>query len=268
MKTSFYFVLWMLIYPILGLFGSSFIDNHAFFVAFVVVWGVSWLLNRVMPKTLTYERVSQTAPVLEEVYVGNVGAFRHRLSARVNIEFITAVYFILTTVVIFIALITTVTQDWFPVAVFGTFTYGAIVKSVSLFKAKSRLNRNPTPEECREIAEGTYGLDYTSYYEVRSYVGTYEGVLPPKPRYFKAFMVFSTVISVIAILLGSVCIFRGIVIMLSVPSFEAGAVAGMILLYGSVAAYFGVKDFLSCVRSKGNREIPVSQSVCKREYPV
>ena len=39
MKTSFYFVLWILIYPILGLFNNSFIDNSAFIVAFAIVLG-------------------------------------------------------------------------------------------------------------------------------------------------------------------------------------------------------------------------------------
>lgn len=39
MKTSFYFVLWILIYPILGLFNNSFIDNNAFIVALAIVWG-------------------------------------------------------------------------------------------------------------------------------------------------------------------------------------------------------------------------------------
>lgn len=63
MKTSFYFVLWIMIYPILGLFNNSFIDNNAFVVALVAVWGLSWLLNQVMPKTLTYERVTQVASV-------------------------------------------------------------------------------------------------------------------------------------------------------------------------------------------------------------
>ena len=94
MKTSFYFVLWILIYPILGLF------NNAFIVALAIVWGLSWLLNRIMPVTLTYERASQIAPVLEDVYTGNVSAFMKRLSRESNIEIVTAIYFIVTTIVI------------------------------------------------------------------------------------------------------------------------------------------------------------------------
>ncbi len=41
MKTSFYFVVWILIYPLLGLLHNSFIDNNSFLVALAAVWGLS-----------------------------------------------------------------------------------------------------------------------------------------------------------------------------------------------------------------------------------
>ena len=77
-------------------------------------------------------------------------------------------------------------------------------------------------------------------------------MLPPEPKHFKAFKVFSIVISTIASLLGLLYIILGIIIMLSQSSLEAGAVAGMYFLYGSLAAYFGVKDFISCIHTKSN----------------
>ena len=251
MKTSFYFVLWILIYPILGLFHNSFIDNNAFIVALAVVWGLSWLLNRIMPETLTYERASQIAPILEDVYTGNIASFKKRLSREANIEVITAIYFIVTTIVIALAVFNTGVNDWLALAIFGFFTIGAISRSNSLIKAKSQLKNNSTPEQCVEIAEETYKLDYASYYEVRCNV-PYEEMLPPKPRLFKAFKMFSTVMAAIASLLGLLYIVLGIIIMVSQSSLEAGAVAGMYFLYGSLAAYFGVKDFISVIRSKSN----------------
>ncbi len=53
MKTSFYFVLWILVYPILGLLNNSFINENTFVLALALVWGLSWLLNQAIPKTLT-----------------------------------------------------------------------------------------------------------------------------------------------------------------------------------------------------------------------
>lgn len=252
MKTSFYFVLWILIYPILGLLNNSFINNNAFIVALAIVWGLSWILNRLMPDILTYERVSQIAPILEDVYTGNVSSFKKRLVREANIETVTAIYFTVTTAVIALAIFKAGVNDWIALVIFGFFTYGAISRSISLFHAKSLLKSNPIPEQCMEIADDTYKLDYTSYYDAHNGI-SYQKMLPPKPKYFKAFKVVSIVIAAIASLLGLLYIVLGVLIMLSQTSLEAGAVAGMYFLYGSLAAYFGVKDFISCMNTKSKQ---------------
>lgn len=246
MKTSFYFVLWILIYPILGLIHNSFIDNNAFIVALAIVWGLSWLLNRMIPDTLTYEGAEQVMPILEDVYAGNVSSFHKRLVRDCNIEVVTAIYFVVTTVVIAFAIFKAGVNDWIALVIFGFFTYGAISRSISLIRAKVILKYNPTTDQCMKIADETYKLDYASYYDARNGV-SYQDMFPPKPKYFKAFRVFSVVISAIASLFGLLYIILGVLIMFSQTTIEAGAVAGMYFLYGSLAAYFGVKDFVSCI---------------------
>lgn len=248
MKTSFYFVLWILIYPILGLFNNSFIDNNAFIVALAIVCFCSWLLNRMMPNTLTYERVSQAAPILEDVYTSNVDSFKKRLVRESNIETVTAIYFTVTTVVIALAIFKAGVNDWIALVIFGFFTYGAISRSISLIRAKAILKSNPTSEQCMEIADETYKLNYASYYDARNGV-SYQDMFPPKPKYFKTFKFFSVVISAIASLLGLLYIILGVLIMLSQTNLETGAVAGMYFLYGSLAACFGVKGFISITQS-------------------
>lgn len=165
MKTSFYFVLWILIYPILGLFNNDFIAENSFVVAIAVVWGLSWLLNRMMPETLTYERVSQIAPVMENVYTGNVEAFIKRLRTETRIETFTSIYFIVTTAVIAYAVFKAGVNDWIALIVFGFFTFGAISRSIKYCKALTTVKSNPTPEQCVETAEEVYELDYATYYE-------------------------------------------------------------------------------------------------------
>lgn len=247
MKTSFYFVLWILIYPILGLFNNDFINNNAFIVALAVVWGLSWLLNRLMPKTLTYERVSQIAPILEDVYTENVASFGKRLTQESTIELVTAIYFVVTTIVIGIAVFIAGINDWIALIIFGFFAFGAIGRTTNLMKAKSSLHENPTGEQCMEIATETYKLDYASYYEQRQEV-SYKEMLPPRPQHFKAFQVFSIIIAVIAALLGLFYITTAIFIILGSSSFEAGAFAGMYFLYGSLATYFGIKDIITILQ--------------------
>lgn len=213
-------------------------------MALAAVWGLSWLLNRLMPQTLTYERVSQIAPILEDVFTGNVASFGKRLTRESSIELVTAIYFAVTTIVIGIAVFIAGINDWIALIIFGFFAFGAIGRTTNLMKAKSSLNENPTGEQCMEIVTETYKLDYASYYERRQEV-SYKEMLPPHPHHFKVFQIFSIIIAVIAALLGLFYITTAILIILGSSSFEAGAFAGMYFLYGSLAAYFGIKDIIT-----------------------
>ena len=248
MKTSFYFVLWILIYTILGLLNNSFIDNNAFIVALAVVWGLSWLLTLIMPHTLTYERALNVAPILEDVYTGNVASFSKQLSKEATIELVTAIYFIVTTIVIAIAIFKAGVNDWIALLIFGFFTFGAISRSAGLIKAKTDLKNNPNPEQCMEIAEETYKLDYASYYEARNGVD-YSHIMPEKPKHFKIFQVCSTIISAICTLLGAAYIILGVILFFGQP-IEVQPIAGMYFLYGTLATYFGIKDFISGFSSR------------------
>ena len=79
MKTSIYFVFWIVIYPILGLFHNPVIAQNSFIVALVLAFGLSWLLNRLMPNTFAYERKLQISPILSDVYEGKVDSFKKRI---------------------------------------------------------------------------------------------------------------------------------------------------------------------------------------------
>lgn len=248
MKTSFYFVLWILIYPILGLFHNEMIYQHSFLVALIGVYGISWLLNRSMPDTLLYEEVSATAPILEDVYTGNVRSFSRRLYREALVETVTAIYFCITTVVLIIIALQTRVNDWIALLIFGFFMVGAMMRSVKLVKAHFLLKGNPTPEQCMEIAEDTYKLDYASYYETHLN-STYEGLYPPRPKHYKGFQIVSLIIAIVAALLGLIYVISGIILLMTGLTFETSAVAVMYFLYGSLAAYFGVKDIISIVIS-------------------
>lgn len=264
MKTSFYFVLWILIYPILGLFNNSFINNNAFVVALGFVWGLSWLLNRIMPNTLTYERALNIAPVLEDVYTGNVTSFNKRLSKEATIETVTAIYFIVSTIVIALAIFKAGVNDWIALIIFGFFTFGTVSRSVKLIKAKTELKRNPDREQCMEIAEKTYELDYASYYEARN-SADYNHIMPEKPKYFKVFQICSTIISAICTLLGAAYIILGIILFLG-QSIEVQTIAGMYFLYGTLATYFGIKDFLSCIRTGNSGKRDSKEDHVEKHY--
>lgn len=248
MKTSFYFVLWIAIYPILSLIG---IYNNEFYVAFFAIWGLSWLLNHVMPKTLIYEKASEDAPILEDVYTGNVASFSRRLSRDAAIQIVAGVYFAVTVTFIIIMLLNGGFDGLLELVIFGIFAYGAISRSVSLLSAKSQLRANPTPEQCMDIADETYRLDYATYYENRVNAANCKEALPPRPRYFTAFRIFSIIFAVISSLLGTIYLISSIYIMISNTYLEAETIALIGFLYGALAIYYGVIDFISCIRNRG-----------------
>lgn len=243
MKTSFYFVLWILIYPILELINNSFINNHSFIFALAAVWGISWVLEHLMPKTLAYNRLSQVVPILEDIYTENISGFRKRLLKNAIIEMVGAVYFFITTILIVLDVLAD-GNAWVALVAFSFFTFKTVSRCVKMLKAHSLLNSNPTIEQCMQIADKVYDLNYEAYCE--SHVGlSSQEMLEPRPKYYIVFQIFSTVVAIAASLLGILFILIGAMGLLFESSFEAGTTAGMCFLYGSLATYFGIKDIFT-----------------------
>lgn len=253
MKTSFYFVVWISIYPLLGLIGNSFIDKNSFLVALAVVWGLSVLLSRLMPATLAYEHKAQSASMLEDVYTGNVESFGRRLSRDVVIETVTAGYLFLSTVAIMYLVIKTSIDNWLMFGIFALFAYGAIARCTILIKAKSALKSDPTPKQCTALVGKVYGLDYDKYYNDRN-GGSYDEMLAAgRPRHFRLFQYVSLLFAVAAILLGLYYIVDGISALTyfngTNMKLGLGTIVLVSLLYGSLAVSFGIKDSIALISS-------------------
>ena len=246
MKTSFYFFLWIIIYPLLGLLHNQWVYQNSFIVALFFVWVLSWILNKNMPETLRYEKVSEIASMLEEVFTGNVKAFMQRLTRSVTVEFITAIYLGVAFVFVLFSMVRGSADDWIALMIFGFFAFGAISRAVKLNQVLQRIKHNPTPEECAAVVEETYRVDYGGYYQNRVHTSA-EAMLPPQPRHFKAFQVFSLIIAVICALFGLFYLIMSIIMLSENKSAEAISGGIMYFLYGSLAAYFGIKDTVSCV---------------------
>lgn len=246
MKTSFYFFLWIIIYPLLGLIHSPWIYQNSFIVALFVVWVLSWFLNKNMPDTLRYERMSEMSRILEEVYSGNIHAFMRRLSRMVTVEFITAIYLGVAFVFILFSMVKGSADDWIALLIFGFFAFGAITRAVKLNQSYQRIRHNPTKEECAVVVQEAFRIDYTSYYNARIHTSA-SAMLPPRPRHFKAFQVVSLIIAVLCSLFGFYYLIMSIIILAENRGPEAISGGIMYFLYGSLAAYFGIKDAVSCV---------------------
>ena len=257
MKTSFYFFLWIIIYPLLGLLHNPWVYQNSFIVALIIVWVLSWILNRNMPDTLRYERVSEMAAILEEVYTGNVKAFMQRLSRMVTVEFVTAIYLGVAFVFVLFSMVRGSADDWIALLIFGFFAFGAISRAVKLNQVYQRIKHNPIPDECASVVEKTYRVDYAGYYNNRIHTSA-QAMLPPQPKYFKTFQIFSLVIAIICSLFGLFYLIMSIIILAENRSAEAISGGIMYFLYGSLAAYFGIKDTVACINYfKRNRRLKI-----------
>ena len=240
MKTSFYFVFWILIYPLLGLLHSPVITQNSFIIALILSFGLSWLLNRLMPSIFAYERKLQVYPILSDVFEGKVESFKKRLLRKTVVSIATAVYFLLITFV----LLCLMDNDWFAVIIFGFFTFAYISRSATMLRTYLSLKDNPTPEQCMNIASDTYRLDYASYYEERMRMGG-QSWLPAPPKHFKLFQICSIVFASLAALFGLIFMAMFVISMFGITSVLGAVFAGTSFLYGTLALYFGVSDIVS-----------------------
>lgn len=254
MKTSFYFVLWMMIYPLLDIIPSQGVREYSFLVALVIVFGLSFIINKLMSSILSYENSSNAVSVMENIYTGNVEAFKRRLNRERVLETASSIYFILTVVFLIWLMFKTHVSNMFGLIIFGFLAIGAFARASKLIKASQALSNNPTPEECMNVAADVYGLDYGMYYQARS-ARNVEDMLPPRPKGYNAFLVISIIIATICAILGAVFVVIGICAFVTVSDFTGGGALMWIIysLYGSLAAYYGIRDLISCIRQFGNR---------------
>lgn len=253
MKTSFYFVVWILIYPLLELTGSRAVAVHSFILALFMVWGLSWLINRFMWKFAAYDSALEVAAVLEDVFTGNVDSFRRRLTRMAVVETLTAAYYVVCLIVIGKALLEDV-GELVPFVVFVILGISAIRRSIRFIKADSRLKANYCNEECLHIVDDTFGYDYEEYYNERIN-HTYEEMLAYKPRYFTVYRISSLIIAIVASLFGLAYFALGLYGILD-PYYGNTAAAGMVFLYGSLALYYGIKDIVACTKTPARASAP------------
>lgn len=247
MKTSFYFFLWIIIYPLLALIHSPWIYQNSFIVALFIVWLLSWFLNKNMPDTLRYERITEMSAIMEDIYTGKIAAFRRRLSRKVTIDFITAVYMGVAFVFILFSMVRgSGADDWIALLIFGFFAFGTISRAYKLNQVNDHLKHNPTRDECAMAIKEIYRVDYTSYHNARMYT-TSEAMLPPRPKHFKIFQIISLIIAILCGLFGLYYLIMSIVMLAENRSAEAISGGIMYFLYGSLATYFGLKDSIDCI---------------------
>lgn len=241
MKTSFYFIIWIIIYPLLGLLHNVWIDQNAFIVALLIVWGLSWLLNRSMPRTLRYERVLGASRIMEDIYTRNFSSFKKRLHREMLMQFLTAIYFGATLVFIGLTFYRRSSVEWFELLIFSFFAIASINSAYQYNRAYNEVRDNENSDTCISVAQKLYRLNYNSYYSQRAGASEFRTVLPPEPRNFRAFQIFSFIVAVVCGLLALGVLIMAIFMFISDEP-KALSAGVMYFLYGTLALNFGIKD--------------------------
>ena len=73
---------------------------------------------------------------------------------------------------------------------------------------------------------------------------TLAALMPPRPRAFGAFTVVSMIFAVLSVLCGGFYLFIAFGYGVSRFTLFSGAFSGMLVLYGLLAIYFGVRDIM------------------------
>ncbi|MDE7510407.1 MAG: hypothetical protein K2M62_09810 [Muribaculaceae bacterium] len=247
MRTSFYFLFWILIYPILDIVGVP--NGISFFVALGAMIVLNRILNSTMSPTLGFEKKLREMPMLSEVFEGDVNAFLKRLKGMRRLSLIGACYLVLNTLVLLYCVLVTDGKDWLLMLIFGYIALGSVMRTVKYSQLISKITDNPTAEECMNVACDDLNYDYPTYYEAMTSGGV-KAYLEDKPSHFGIFQNVSMIIAVITSILGIITLISGAVLTL-LGSYIAGFVAGTMLLYGGLAFYYGITDCLEIGKNKG-----------------
>ena len=279
MKPSVYIILCLLLIYV----GRAFVDfDHSLIgllVVPVIAFLISKLLKRLLSEAIAYHNMTKNAPILESLYTGDITTFGRYLSSKVTIRTVISLsllFFTGVSALLAFGLLQysmniyfSPSQDtyseeklmgghlsgisgmiFFTVAIFlAIFTLISIRTNIKLFRAKIRLNNDSSAEQCRNIAQSVFHLDYTYYCKKRADISYLDLFSQTPPRYYKAYRISTTICAILTILLG-----------ISVIHGDLIQIMGTIDIALCIPfLYYGISDIISCIPTR--RSLPANTPV-------
>ena len=235
MITSFYFVLWIAVYLLIDFSGVAFLQQYAFFVAFLAVILLGRWANELWRRPIEDRSRRDFNAILEIFYTKD---YARLVSIRRRDLWLAAasfIYMAVATVLLFVA------EEWVIGAIFGfiAFQMGREMhRSYASYSALRSLGTMPEPE-------GEFSDALAQYSHVRSY-RSYRELLPPPSTGEKALRIFNIVIAVLCLVIGVVFLYLFGSIVLYHGTRYPGAVINA--LYGALALLYGTTDLVSMIR--------------------
>ena len=256
MKTSFSIALSFLIMYLLCKLHTSnanSIYNNNFSIFCVIfslalAFGITWILNRCMPKTIAYVKATKVAPILENIFSNDTQSFIRRLRRSLTFHFSVAFFFIIGSIVALFAIwhypnSFGYEEVWIAFIIFTAIAINSTTCSFRLMKSVRLLELQPTTQTCIDVATNYYHLDYASYHNARE-EKTPEQTLPTQPCYYLGYLFINSIASIICILAALLALFFSF-LFLHGDRLATNAEGLFLLTYGCILIYIGFRDILS-----------------------
>ena len=245
MKTSFYFVLWIMIYPILELTGVAFLRENSFIVALLIVMFVMpHLTKKIFEKDIIYSRNKRVIDYFETIYTNNVAKIKKGLMTNIILNSVVFIYFVSYVVGI---LVMGVPDALLQYVVFGVLSLLAgswIVKNVSQYMKIKDIVAFDDDNLEYVLTENDRPI-YEEYKEKRAMV-SYQQLMASLGNGGKALKITSIVFAIICTLLGIMYVYLWLPLMLF--NFNGELIIMAMVVYASMAVYYGIHDLIESVR--------------------
>lgn len=141
MKTSFYFFLWFIIYYLIGLTGSQLLIQNDFFVALILVFFISKIINKLLYKEIQYQANLNRTYIFEIFYSNDVKKMLKIARQKFLTQTIWAIYCMLTIA----GLLALHNTDLFIYVVFGLIGVMSMIASSKSFSQYRTIKENGLP---------------------------------------------------------------------------------------------------------------------------
>ena len=238
MISSFYFVMWILIYFLIIISGNRFLGEYAFFVAFIGVFVFGSLANNLCREPIERRNQREFVTMEEIIYTGDIDKLRSRARKRLYMLMASFAYMAIATVGLVLG-----HADWIIIGIFAFFTF-------TTGREVHRMN-----DEYRRLCQST-GIDVPDgpfrealeNYAARRQSASFLELCPKPTASEKALRIFNIVVSVACILIGAFFIyFFGLTILQYGTAGNSSVIIN--LAYGLLALVYGINDLYTSLTS-------------------
>lgn len=244
MKTSFYFVAWLCAYTLINFSGIALLQENSIIVALLFVWLIAGFLNSRFAKEIGHISSKQNIALFETIYTNNIKKYRKDCLARLIIDGASFTYFALVIIGFLLLNIGSIVEYIIFVLIFLLITHSTYKQLKQYLMVINATEF--TPELISKILNEQGMAVYESYSSQRPYHEP-EDFVTHKKQSLTTFKVVTIAAAIGSILIGIWFIWQWLLYTIFAKDIDFLVIS--LIMYGSIAIYFGVRDLVDSVRN-------------------